>query len=82
MACDCYNRVKEMIREKTGDPKASFNGMIVVDRNGARWIPTIEIFYHRKKKDGSFSKNLSKLDLSYGYCPFCGKKLEEEDDKE
>lgn len=81
MACDCYNRVKDLIREKTGDPKASFNGMVVIDKNGARRIPTIEISYRKKKKDGTFCKNLSKMHLTYGYCPFCGKKLEE-DDKE
>ncbi len=76
MACDCYNKVKNMIREQTGDPKATFNGMIVFDKQ-VRWIPTIEVSYHKKKKDGTFSKRLSKIDLSYEYCPFCGKKINE-----
>lgn len=82
MACECFNRVKELVRKETGDPRASFNAIFVLNKKGKLvWKPGIEVFYHKKKKDGTFSKNLSKMDLSYGYCPFCGKKLEEDDNR-
>lgn len=75
MACDCFNQAKKMIREQTGDPLANMRGVIAIVKGTMMFLPSIAVLYRKKKKDGTFRKNNSEIDLTYGYCPFCGKKL-------
>lgn len=81
MACDCREKVEKMIRDKVGDPLAKIRGVIVFKEGSVQFMPTVAILYRKKKKDGTYSKNESEMELSYGYCPFCGKKLYD-DEKE
>lgn len=67
-----------MIREKTGDPAAKMRGIICFAEGGVQFKPTIAIYYRKKKKDGSFNKTETEIELAYEYCPFCGQKYNEE----
>ena len=82
MACFCRAKVEKLVCEQTGDPMAKLRGMIIIDKEGAQFRPTIATVYRKKKKDGSFCKTESELEISYEYCPFCGRKLKEDDNIE
>lgn len=77
MNCNCINRVQEMLREKLGDPNAEMNGMYIFNEetHQMEFRPSITILYYKKKKDGTFNKKRDEMQLSYGYCPFCGKSI-------
>lgn len=75
MTCNCFHEAEMKVREVTGDPHAQIRG-VVADVDGKWGIrPTVEILYRKKKKDGTFSAKQSSMELAYSYCPFCGKKL-------
>lgn len=76
--CDCFKRVEENLKELTGDKCARLNHVFDLSKDGVVKRPMIQGIYHRLKKDGTFCKEESVLQVSYEYCPFCGKKLEEE----
>ena len=82
MACDCFEQAKVKVREATGDPLAKIRG-VLAPVNG-KWclLPSIEILYRKKKKDGSFTAKEFSMEMTYSYCPFCGKKLIEDEEKE
>lgn len=78
MACDCREQITKMVRKQLDDPLANIRGVICFDKDGvAQFKPTVAIIYRKKKKDGSFCKRQSEMELSYEYCPFCGRKFEE-----
>ena len=76
--CDCFKKIEEKLKEHTGDRYARLNHVLYLSRDGAAKKPIVEGIYHKRKKDGTFCKEESVLQVSYEYCPFCGKKLEEE----
>lgn len=79
MACNCREQITKMVREQVGDPLASLRGMICIGKNGVlHFKPRVAIMYRKKKKDGSFCKAQSEMELLYEYCPFCGRKFENE----
>nr|DAQ42374.1 MAG TPA: 30S ribosomal protein S11 [Caudoviricetes sp.] len=79
MPCNCFENAQKKVREITGDPHAIIRS-VFTDINGKLYrLPSIEVLYHKKKKDGSFYRNQSEIDLTYQYCPFCGKKIIEDD---
>lgn len=67
MACDCFEQAKVGV---------------IAPVNG-KWclLPSIEILYRKKKKDGSFTAKEFSMEMTYSYCPFCGKKLIDNDTK-
>lgn len=81
MACDCFEQAKVKVREATGDPLAKIRGVFTSVNGKICLLPSIEVLYRKKKKNGSYSKRDSSIELTYGYCPFCGKKLLEDDAK-
>ena len=68
-----------MVREQLGDSLAQIRGVICFGKDGVlQFKPTVAILYRKKKKDGGFCKTQSEMELSYEYCPFCGRKFEDE----
>ena len=76
---DSLEEAKEKVREATGDPHAMIRGVFTPINGKIRLLPSIEVLYRKKKKDGTFCKSQSSIDLTYQYCPFCGKKIIEDD---
>lgn len=81
MACDCFEQAKVKVRETTGDPNAKIRGVLVPVNGWWSLLPSIEILYRKKKKDGSFTAKEFSMEMTYSYCPFCGKKLIDNDTK-
>ena len=77
MACDCKSKLEKELRENLGDPLAKLNGVFHFVGNQMQFAPTVEVIYRKKKKDGSFCKTESTMQLSYPFCPFCGKAYDE-----
>lgn len=75
MSCDCFEQAKIKVREATGDPLAKIRGVFTSVNGKICLLPSIEVLYRKKKKDGSYTKRDSSIELTYSYCPFCGKKL-------
>ena len=80
MACNCFEDAKEKVREAIGDPNAMIRGVFTPINGKIRLLPSIEVLYRKKKKDGTFCKSQSSIDLTYQFCPFCGKKIIEEEE--
>lgn len=78
MACNCREEIEKVAREEFGDPLAKLRGVIAFQESSLQFKPSIEIIYRKKKKDGSFSKTVTSMELVYEYCPFCGKKFNED----
>lgn len=77
MACNCREQIEKILRERLDDPFAKMRGVICFGKNGVvQFKPTVAILYRKKKKDGSFCKSESEMELAYEYCPFCGQKFE------
>lgn len=77
MACNCKEQITKMVREQVGDPLAKLRSIICLGKSGVHFKPTVAILYRKKKKDGSFCKTESEMELAYEYCPFCGRKFEQ-----
>lgn len=75
MACNCFEQAKMKVREVTGDPHAKIRGVIAPVNGILCLLPSIEILYRKKKKDGTFTAKEFSMEMTYSYCPFCGKKL-------
>lgn len=83
MSCNCREQIIKAIREQVGDPLANVRGVISFGKNGVvQFKPTVAIHYRKKKKDGSFCKSESEMELAYEYCPFCGQKFEDEEEQQ
>lgn len=79
MACDCREKLVKELRDN-GFHQARLNGIYCFVDNKMQFKPAIEVVYHKKKKDGTLCKGESTIALSYPFCPFCGKKFEEDKD--
>lgn len=77
MACDCRTKLEKELREN-GYHLARLSGLFAFVGNQMQFKPAIEVVYYKKKKDGSLCKGESTISLSYPFCPFCGKKFEED----
>ena len=75
MACNCIEIAQEKVREAIGDPHAQIRGVFTPVNGVICLLPSIEVLYRKKKKDGTYCVKQSSIELTYGYCPFCGKKL-------
>jgi hypothetical protein len=73
--CDCIEKVEKKLREDTGDPHARILAVFGFGENGIEMSIPIPVRYRKKKKDGSFGKELNRNILG-GYCPICGKKIQ------
>jgi hypothetical protein len=63
MACNCFEDAKEKVREATGDPHAMIRGVFTPINGKIRLLPSIEVLYRKKKKDGTFCKSQSSINL-------------------
>lgn len=79
MACDCRTKIETELREN-GYHLAKLNGVYSFVGNQMQFMPMIEVVYYKNKKDGTLCKRESTISLSYPFCPFCGKKFEEDKD--
>ena len=77
MACDCRTKLEKELREN-GYHFAKLNGVFAFIGNQIQFMPGIEVVYYKKEKDGSLCKDVSTISLFYPFCPFCGKKFEED----
>lgn len=56
MACNCFEKAKKKVREATGDPHAMIRGVFTPINGKIHLLPSIEVLYRKKKKDGTFIK--------------------------
>lgn len=81
MACDCFEKAKNKVRQTLDDPNATIRSVYTIVERKVMCLPSIEVIYHKKKRDGTREKKESSIDLTYGYCPFCGKKIIEDNNE-
>lgn len=75
MMCNCFEEAKDKVRKALDDPNATIRSVFtIVDKKIMR-LPSIEVLYHKKRKDGTREKKQSSIELTYGFCPFCGRKI-------
>jgi hypothetical protein len=72
--CECLSKTEKLLKDKTGDPKTYISYVYMVSLN--KRIPAIEAIYREKKKDGSFCRKKTSMNIIYSYCPFCGEKVD------
>lgn len=78
MACNCFERVNQKLRDKLDDPAGSLNMVWQLVGDKLEEKPAVTFVYTKKNKDGSRQKKQSEIEVTYGFCPFCGKKYDEE----
>lgn len=88
MSCNCINEIKEDIRHRF-DVKEEVERVDIVSienlammllENGnmqTQAYSPVKVEYNYKNKKGELKHKKGKVNLSYKYCPFCGKKYEE-----
>lgn len=81
MNCNCFEEANISLRKATGDPEAYVRGVFRLIGSSLIFTPSVEIIYRNKKKDGTFNVRPTSMELTYTYCPFCGKKLEDDPEK-
>jgi hypothetical protein len=87
MNCGCYERVKQKLREKTGDENTDLNygfvelGKEIEGKQLLELAPIITASYRDKKKDGTFKKKMTNLNIIASFCPFCGTKINDDSNK-
>lgn len=77
MSCNCRVQVEQLVREQTGDTTAKLRGQYVISNGVIQFKPTVAAVYRKKKRDGSVCKTEIEIEISYEYCPFCGRKFNE-----
>lgn len=78
MACNCFETVNEKIREKSETSNGSLNSVWVLEENKLVEKPAVTFVYNKENKDGSIQKKKTEIEVAYPFCPFCGKKYDEE----
>lgn len=78
MLCNCIEDTEKLIIEKTGDPEAYMHVYYALGEKTTIKPAGMHLFYHEKKKDGTFKQSESKIAIVPTFCPFCGKKYEED----
>ncbi len=74
--CDCLEKTRLLIVEKTGDPDAYID--VTYNFNNLGQKPAgMRAHYREKKKDGSFKERETHIGISPTFCPFCGVKYDE-----
>ena len=75
--CNCIETMEKLISEKTGDPDAylgvSYNPLDLSEKPTGMYA-----MYREKKKDGTFKERETRIGIVPTYCPFCGKKYDDE----
>ena len=74
--CDCLSKVNEAIREDYEDSEAELQTTLIMKVGSIVVYPLLAASYHKKKKDGSFSKVKSVVGVRPTFCPFCGIRYE------
>ena len=77
MSCNCIEAVNNKIQEHSGDPEAKVQTTYFLEDGKIKEIPYVYGTARKKKKDGTLGKKPERFQVSYAYCPFCGKKISE-----
>lgn len=78
MPCNCFEIVNKKLCDKLDDPTGSLNTMWLRAGNKVEEKPAITFVYTKRNEDGSRQEKKSEIVVAYEFCPFCGKKYEEE----
>ena len=78
MACNCFETVNEKLQEKLEDPTGSLNCVHQLIDNKFVTKPAVTFVYNKKKPDGSRQQKRTEIEVTYSFCPFCGKNYDEE----
>ncbi len=70
--CDCAIKVRDKLKETTGDPNVFIDG--IGWKVGLQIIMSCEYSYRKLTKAGKRSKHHTYQNLIFSFCPFCGKK--------
>jgi hypothetical protein len=74
MNCDCFKKVEELMKVKTGDPFAQLiRGCTLIGKIMTS-VPFVPVEYRNKKTDGALEDKATRHGLIASYCPFCGVK--------
>jgi len=78
--CNCIDEFNKMIRERSGDPEGKVKVSFSINRETGKMsdLPSMYCSYRDKKKDGTFSQKAHEHPISGEFCPFCGKKYDDE----
>lgn len=76
MNCKCMESINKQIQESTSDPHAKLDTIYELPGMEQRLFLTYT--YRKKKKDGTFTKEKTGQ-LALSKCPFCGKKIKEDE---
>lgn len=75
MACNCITKINELLKKQFND-SAEMDAGIIAPKGLA--IVRIQGLYHKVKKDGTYAQKWDTINVLPEYCPFCGKKYEED----
>ena len=70
--CDCAIKVRDKLKEMTGDPSVYLDGIGYTSDLQVRMACNYS--YRFLTKAGKRSKNETHQKLIFSFCPFCGKK--------
>lgn len=85
--CNCIEDIKARLKEKLSKEKeyegkdinlTIGNTCWLFDGGGKRMYSEVEISYPYVTKTGKDRVKKSSVNITYSYCPFCGKKVEED----
>lgn len=75
MVCNCITRMNELLKKQFND-SAEMDTSIISPK--ALVVVRIQGLYHKVKKDGTYAQKWDTINVLPEYCPFCGKKYEED----
>jgi len=73
--CDCITTVEKLIREQSGDDKATLDVGFTINRETMELSARpsgLGAHYRKKKQDGTFAIKSTFTPVTPTFCPFCG----------
>lgn len=75
--CNCIENIKTEISKSKNAISVEIEGVYPIEHSNIGFIPTINVSFRLKNKNGTLRKSRTKSYIIASYCPFCGKKYKE-----